>query len=161
MFTLLKAKKADLTYFYNLINKHLVSLTHNSYSLVLVKSILIQRNDQNGHYFPCFSSLKNQVEKSIIQIMDSRYGNYVVHTILDNWEECEMKSVLTEIMMETVALSKSKYSSNAIENCIMKDRTGRFVEHFIRLLNDKSILKGKFIILIFQNLYAMFTLNLL
>lgn len=54
-----------------------------------------------------------------------------------------MKVVLANVIMKVADLSKSKYSSNAIENCIMKDSTWKFVDHFMNLINDTAILKGK------------------
>lgn len=45
--------------------------------------MLIHRKDSKGLYLPGFLALKFEVERKIILIMDSRYGNYVVHTILE------------------------------------------------------------------------------
>lgn len=50
--------------------------------------------------------------------MKEHYGNYVIHTVLDNWTEEEFKNLLLEIVKLSPKLSKLKYASNTIEKCL-------------------------------------------
>ena len=69
-----------------------------------------------------------------------QYGNYVIQTIIENWDDNELDDIINQYKNKYIYLSKQKYSSNAIERIIEKNKKN--LENYINeICNQNNIIE--------------------
>ena len=65
----------------------------------------------------------------VYHLIVHQYWNYAIQTIIENWNEPDLKDILEIYKNKYVSLSVKKYSSNVIERILEKNE--RCLEDFI------------------------------
>lgn len=80
---MLKDNLLALNKIYEVVIDNLIELSKTNSGLALIKVLILNRVDYNGSYFESFVNLKNKLEEHITEIIKSKYGIYVLLTILE------------------------------------------------------------------------------
>lgn len=74
----------SLSFLYDIILENLVEFSQNPSSLCIVKKIIVQKHYQKeSTYRNIFLKVKEKIEKNVFEIVNSQYGTYVIHSIVD------------------------------------------------------------------------------
>ena len=65
-----------------------------------------------------------------------QYGNYVIQVIMENWEDRELEDIINLYKNKYVYLSNQKFSSNAMERIIEKNKAN--LEYYIDEICDND-----------------------
>lgn len=80
---MLKENLLALNKIYEVAIDNLYELSKSNSGLALIKVLIINRVDTDGTYFAFFIRLKAKIESLITEIIKSKYGIYVLLTILE------------------------------------------------------------------------------
>ena len=105
--------KEIIDYIYN----NFIDLAFNINGICVVKKLLLMTHKKDLH-----NKLKQKVNDNALKLIVHQYGNYVIQIIFENWDNNELQSILNYYKNNQVLLSKLKYSSNAIERIIEKNK---------------------------------------
>ncbi len=141
------------TSIYSVVIKDLVSYSHNENSMCIIKKFLIYRKNSQGKYKDIFLKLKTKLEEDTYDILNSHYGNYLFHTMIESWEDEELIPISHIVIPLSVELSKHIHASSTIERLISREGTGfnylflnkilkeNFVEELIFDKHSKFVIK--------------------
>ena len=113
-----------LSYFEDEFTKEIIDFVYNNFmylachinGVCIAKKLLLMTHKRELH---------QKIKKIIIQNSDNliihQYGNYVIQTIVENWEDNDIKEIIDLYKNRYVYLSQQKYSSNVIERIIEKN----------------------------------------
>jgi len=68
---------------YKYVMSDILKYSHNEYSMCIIKKFLIYRKNFQGAYKYNFLDIKKVIEKEIFNILNSHYGNYLFHTMIE------------------------------------------------------------------------------
>lgn len=80
---MIKDNLIALNKLYEVVIENLYELSKSNSGLALIKALIINRVDSDGTYFAFFRNLKAKIEDQITEIIKSKYGIYVLLTILE------------------------------------------------------------------------------
>ena len=120
-----------IDYVYN----NFISLSFNINGICLVKKLLLMTHKKELH-----KKIKKIIYDNAYNLVIHQYGNYVIQTIVENWDTNELEDIINQYKNKYVFLSMEKYSSNAIERIIEKNKNN--LEIYINeICNDKNIIE--------------------
>ena len=120
-----------IDYVYN----NFISLSFNINGICLVKKLLLMTHKKELH-----KKIKKIIYDNAYNLVIHQYGNYVIQTIVENWDTNELEDIINQYKNKYVFLSMEKYSSNAIERIIEKNKNN--LEIYIdEICNDKNIIE--------------------
>ena len=73
--------------------------------ICLVKKILLMTHKKELH-----QKLKKLIYDNALNLIVHQYGNYAIQTIIENWNEPDLKDILEIYKNKYVSLSVKKYS---------------------------------------------------
>ncbi len=68
---------------YKYVINDILKYSHNEFSMCIIKKFLIYRRNFQGAYKLIFIQLKKVIDKEIFSILNSHYGNYLFHTMIE------------------------------------------------------------------------------
>ena len=71
-----------------------------------------------------------------MEIIKHTYGNFIIQSIIENWDSNEVKEIMNLYINNLIDLSLEKFASNVIERLIEKDN-----EVLLKFINDLVISK--------------------
>ena len=71
-----------------------------------------------------------------MEIIKHTYGNFIIQSIIENWDSNEVKEIMNLYINNLIDLSLEKFASNVIERFIEKDN-----EVLLKFINDLVISK--------------------
>ena len=89
--------------------------------------------------------IKKKIYENAINLIVQQYGNYVIQTIVENQEDSELEDIINLYKNKNIYLSKQKYSSNALERILEKNKKN--LEFYINEIcrdNIFEIIKNKY-----------------
>lgn len=123
--------KEIIDYVYN----NFISLSFNINGICLVKKLLLMTHKKELH-----KKIKKIIYDNAYNLIIHQYGNYVIQTIVENWDDNELEDIINQYKNKYLFLSMEKYSSNAIERIIEKNKNN--LENYIdEICNDKNIIE--------------------
>ena len=131
----------------NYICNNFIELAYNANGICLVKKILLMTHKKDLH-----KRLKNLIHDNALNLIVHQYGNYAIQTILENWDDSDLIDILEIYKARYISLSTQKFSSNAIERILEKNK--KHVEDY-----TNEICKGDNMIEILKNKYGNFVLK--
>ena len=131
----------------NYICNNFIELAYNANGICLVKKILLMTHKKDLH-----KRLKNLIHDNALNLIVHQYGNYAIQTILENWDDSDLIDILEIYKTRYISLSTQKFSSNAIERILEKNK--KHVEDY-----TNEICKGDNMIEILKNKYGNFVLK--
>lgn len=113
-----------LSYFEDEFTKEINDFVYNNFmnlachinGVCIVKKLLLMTHKRELH-----QKLKKIIIKNSETLIIHQYGNYVIQTIMENWEDNDLKEIIDLYKNRYVYLSQQKYSSNVIERIIEKN----------------------------------------
>ena len=118
-----------------------IELACDMNGICLVKKILLMTHKKELH-----QKLKKLIYDNALNLIVHQYGNYAIQTIIENWNEPDLKDILEIYKNKYVSLSVKKYSSNVIERILEKNERclEDFINEIIKEYNLGEILKNKY-----------------
>ena len=104
--------KEIIDFIYN----NFIDLSYHINGICIVKKILLMTHKKDLH-----QKLKNKIIENALNLVIHQYGNYVIQTIVENWDDNEIKDIINLYKKNYIYLSELKYSSNVIERIIEKN----------------------------------------
>ena len=113
-----------LSYFEDEFTKEIIDFVYNNFmnlachinGVCIAKKLLLMTHKRELH---------QKIKKIIIQNSDNliihQYGNYIIQTIVENWEDKDLEEIIDLYKNKYIYLSQQKYSSNVIERIIEKN----------------------------------------
>ena len=83
--------------------------------------------------------LKNKIIENASNLIVHQYGNYVIQVIVENWEDSDLEDIINLYKNNYIYLSKQKYSSNAIERILEKNKKN--LEFYINEVCKENIIE--------------------
>lgn len=80
---MLKDNLIALNKIYDVVTDNVFELSKSNSGLALIKVLIINRLDKDGTYLASFLNLKLKLESQITEIIKSKYGIYVLLSILE------------------------------------------------------------------------------
>ena len=142
-----------------LLIKNITKLSKDKNAIISLKALMIKLHKSKSELF---DHLKSSIELDVLKIMNFKYGNYLVHNMLESWDEDDMKFIVSTILESSFYYAKTKYSSSTIEKCIEKVPKNYFLKGIIKkfiTLEDEFKGKTTFIYIILDlcnNQYSRF-----
>ena len=128
--------KEIIDYVYN----NFIDLSYHINGICIVKKLLLMTHKKELH-----NKIKKKIYENAINLIVHQYGNYVIQTIVENWEDNELEDIINLYKNKYIYLSKQKYSSNAIERILEKNKKN--LEFYINEIcrdNIFEIIKNKY-----------------
>ena len=120
-----------IEYVYN----NFIDLSFHINGICIVKKLLLMTHKKDLH-----KKIKKIIYDNAIDLIVHQYGNYVIQTIVENWDDNDLEEILNLYKNKYIYLSKQKFSSNAIERILEKNKKN--VEIYINeVCNDKNIIE--------------------
>ena len=113
-----------LSYFEDEFTKEIIDFVYNNFmnlachinGVCIAKKLLLMTHKRELH---------QKIKKIIILNSDNliihQYGNYIIQTIVENWEDKDLEEIIDLYKNKYIYLSQQKYSSNVIERIIEKN----------------------------------------
>jgi hypothetical protein len=122
--------------------KNFIDLSFHINGICIVKKLLLMTHKKSLH-----NDIKKIIYDNAMNLIVHQYGNYVIQTIVENWDNNELEDILNLYKNKYIYLSKQKYSSNAVERILEKNK--KYLENYINeVCNDNNniieIIKNKF-----------------
>lgn len=125
--------------------KHIVNLSKNKFGILLAK-LLLELKKYNEELFVF---MKEKIFNNLYNIMNSKYGNYLIQDINNKWKEEDTLPIVLKVFEFSTLFSKTKYSSSTIERYLEKSPKNIFFSMFLgKLLSNDNELLGKSLLLI-------------
>ena len=118
-----------------------IDLSFNINGICLVKKLLLMTHKSDVH-----KTLKKIINENALNLIINQYGNYAIQTIIENWDESDLKEILDIYKTKYVFLSMKKFSSNVIERILEKSEKNveSYINEICKGFNMKEILKNKY-----------------
>ena len=137
-----------LSYFEEEFIKEIIDFVYNNFidlsyhinGICIVKKLLLMTHKKELH-----NKIKKKIYENALNLIIHQYGNYVIQTIVENWDDNELQDIINLYKNKYVYLSKQKFSSNAIERILEKNKNN--LECYINEIckeNIFEIIKNKF-----------------
>ena len=97
------------------------------------------------------NKIKKKIYDNAFNLIVHQYGNYVIQTIVENWDDNDLEDILNIYKNKYTYLSKQKYSSNVIERIISKNKKN--LEFYINEICNENIFE------IIQNKYGNYVIQ--
>ena len=124
--------KEIIDYVYN----NFIDLSYHINGICIVKKLLLMTHKKDLH-----KKIKKIIYDNVQNLIVHQYGNYVIQTIVDNWDDNELEDIISQYKNRYLYLSEQKYSSNAIERIIEKNNKN--LEIYINeICNDNNIIEA-------------------
>ena len=101
-----------------------LDLAYHVNGVCVVKKIILMTHKKELH-----KKIKKKIYDNTLKLIVHQYGNYVMQVIIENWEDNEIKEIIGLCKDKYVSLSNQKYSSNAVERIIEKNKEN--LEYYI------------------------------
>ena len=101
-----------------------LDLAYHVNGVCVVKKIILMTHKKELH-----KKIKKKIYDNTLKLIVHQYGNYVIQVIIENWEDNEIKEIIDLCKDKYVSLSNQKYSSNAVERIIEKNKEN--LEYYI------------------------------
>ena len=124
-----------------------IELAYNANGICLVKKILLMTHKKDLH-----KRLKKLIHDNALNLIVHQFGNYAIQTILENWDDSDLINILEIYKTRYISLSIQKFSSNAMERILEKNK--KHVEEY-----TNEICQGDNMIEILKNKYGNFVLK--
>jgi len=124
--------KEIIDYVYN----NFIELSYHINGICIVKKLLLMTHKKELH-----KKIKKIINDNVQNLIVHQYGNYVIQTIVDNWDDNELEDIISQYRNKYLYLSEQKYSSNAIERIIEKNNKN--LEIYINeICTDNNIIEA-------------------
>ena len=124
--------KEIIDYVYN----NFIDLSYHINGICIVKKLLLMTHKKELH-----KKIKKIINDNAHNLIVHQYGNYVIQTIVDNWDDNELEDIINQYRNKYLYLSEQKYSSNAIERIIEKNNKN--LEIYINeICNENNIIEA-------------------
>ena len=135
--------KEIIDYVYN----NFIDLSYHINGICIVKKLLLMTHKKDLH-----NKIKKIIYANAINLIVHQYGNYVIQTIIENWDDNELEDIINIYKNKLIFLSKQKYSSNAIERIIEKNQKNleMYINEVCNENNIIEIIKNKYGIYVIQ-----------
>ena len=117
-----------------------IDLSYHINGICIVKKLLLMTHKKDLH-----NKIKIIIKENAHNLIVHQYGNYVIQTIVENWDDKELEEILYLYKNKYKYLSMQKYSSNVMERILEKSKKN--VEIYINEIcnnNIIEIIKNKF-----------------
>ena len=122
-----------IDFIYKFISNNLLNLAYNANGICIIKKIVSFTHKKNIH-----EQIKKTVIENSMEIIKHPYGNFIIQSIIENWDLNEIKEMINLYKDSFIDLSMEKFASNVIERCIEKDSEILF-KYINDLVNSKRI----------------------
>ena len=122
-----------IDFIYKFISNNLLNLAYNANGICIIKKIISFTHKKNLH-----EQIKKTVIENSMEIIKHPYGNFIIQSIIENWDLNETKEIINLYKDSFIDLSMEKFASNVIERCIEKDSEILF-KYINDLVNSKRI----------------------
>ena len=120
--------------------KNFIDLSYHINGICIIKKLLLMTHKKDLH-----TKIKKIIYDNAINLIVHQYGNYVIQTIVENWDDKELEDIINIFRNKYIYLSKQKYSSNAIERIIEKNQKNLIIyineicneNNFIEIIKNK------------------------
>ena len=144
-----------LSYFEDEFTKEIIDFVYNNFmnlachinGVCIAKKLLLMTHKRELH---------QKIKKIIILNSDNliihQYGNYIIQTIVENWEDKDLEEIIDLYKNKYIYLSQQKYSSNAVERIIEKNEQN--LEFYIN-----EILASNNLYEVMKNIYGNYVIQ--
>ena len=115
-----------ISFIYKYIIDNFLNLAYDSNGICIIKKIV-----SFTHKVKLHEQIKNIVKENSMEIIKHAYGNFIIQSIIENWDLNEIKEIINLYINSLIDLSMEKFASNVIERCIEKDS-----DILLRFIND-------------------------
>ena len=135
-----KAEKKIIKEIIDYAIKNFIDLSYHINGICIIKKLLLMTHKKDLH-----TKIKKIIYDNAINLIVHQYGNYVIQTIVENWDDKELEDIINIFRNKYIYLSKQKYSSNAIERIIEKNQKNLIIyineicneNNFIEIIKNK------------------------
>ena len=128
-----------LSYFEDQFTQEIIDFVYNNfmdlafhiYGICVVKKLILMIHKKELH-----EKLKKKIYENAMNLIVHQYGNYVIQVIMENWEDRELEDIINLYKNKYVYLSNQKFSSNAMERIIEKNKAN--LEYYIDEICDND-----------------------
>ena len=115
--------------------KNFIDLSFHINGICIVKKLLLMTHKKSLH-----NHIKKIIYDNAMNLIVHQYGNYVIQTIVENWDDNELEDILNLYKNKYIYLSKQKFSSNAVERILKKNKKN--LENYINeICNENNIIE--------------------
>ena len=115
--------------------KNFIDLSFHINGICIVKKLLLMTHKKSLH-----NHIKKIIYDNAMNLIVHQYGNYVIQTIVENWDDNELEDILNLYKNKYIYLSKQKFSSNAVERILEKNKKN--LENYINeICNENNIIE--------------------
>ena len=130
-----------LSYFEDKFIKEIIDFVYNNFidlafhinGICIVKKLILMTHKKELH-----EKIKKKIYDNTLNLIVHQYGNYVIQVIMENWEDNELQDIINLCKDKYLFLSNQKYSSNAVERIIEKNKEN--LEYYINQICCENIL---------------------
>ena len=108
-----------------------MDLAYHMNGVCIVKKLILMTHKRELH-----KKIKKKIYDNTLNLIVHQYGNYVMQVIIENWEDNELNDIIDLCKDKYVSLSNQKYSSNAVERIIEKNK--KYLEYYIEQICCKN-----------------------
>ena len=126
-----------IDYVYN----NFMDLSFHINGICIVKKLLIMTHKKDLH-----KKIKKLIYDNAHNLIVHQYGNYVIQTIVENWDDNELVEIIGQYKNKYIYLSKQKYSSNVVERIIEKNAKNLeiYINEICKENNIIELIKNKY-----------------
>ena len=119
-----------IDYVYN----NFIDLAYHINGICIVKKLVLMTHKKELH-----NKVKKKIYENALNLIVHQYGNYVIQTIVENWDDNSLEEIINIYKTKYIYLSKQKYSSNAIERILEKNKKN--LEFYINEVCKENIIE--------------------
>ena len=124
-------EEENIVLIYKYISDNFLLLAYDSNGICIIKKIVSFIHKKKLH-----ENIKSTVKEHSMEIIKHTYGNFIIQSIIENWDSNEVKEIMNLYINNLIDLSLEKFASNVIERFIEKDN-----EVLLKFINDLVISK--------------------
>ena len=124
-------EEENIVIIYKYISDNFLLLAYDSNGICIIKKIVSFIHKKKLH-----ENIKSIVKENSMEIIKHTYGNFIIQSIIENWDSNEVKEIMNLYINNLIDLSLEKFASNVIERFIEKDN-----EVLLKFINDLVISK--------------------
>ena len=124
-------EEENIILIYKYISDNFLLLAYDSNGICIIKKIVSFIHKKKLH-----ENIKSIVKENSMEIIKHTYGNFIIQSIIENWDSNEVKEIMNLYINNLIDLSLEKFASNVIERFIEKDN-----EVLLKFINDLVISK--------------------